>query len=76
MLLLAALLGGLAGEILSLLLPHGTLKDLLTRSFSVGVSPATLDLRVLSLTAGIKLRVTVFSVLGLVAGAVLYWKYA
>jgi hypothetical protein len=74
-LLLAAVLGGLVGEILSLFLPDGTLKDLLTRGFSIGASPATLDLRVLSLTVGVTFRLTVFSMLGLVAAAVLYWKY-
>ncbi|UCF81685.1 MAG: DUF4321 domain-containing protein [Acidobacteriota bacterium] len=74
-LLLAALLGGLVGEILSLFLPDGTLKDLLTRGFSIGTSPATLDLRVFSLTVGVTFRLTIFSMLGLVAAAVLHWKY-
>lgn len=74
-LLLAALLGGLVGEILSLFLPDGTLKDLLTRGFSIGTSPVTLNLRVFSLTVGVTFRLTVFSMLGLVAAAVLYWKY-
>lgn len=63
--------GSLLGELLGGLLPAGWGQDLLTRGPTIGLtSPATLDLRLLSLTFGVSFKVNLVGVLGIVIAAV------
>ncbi len=65
LLILGALVGALLGEIIRLLFPGGILEQLFARGVSPGLSPATMDLRVLSVTFGFILRLNLASVLGI-----------
>jgi hypothetical protein len=71
-LLLVALVAGLVvgsllGELLGQLVGSPWLKELLTRGPSVGLTPpATLDLRLLSVTFGVVFKVNVVGVIGIV----------
>jgi hypothetical protein len=62
--------GSLLGELLGSLLPAGWIQELLTRGPTVGLAPpATLDLRLVSLTVGVALKVNVVGVLGILIAA-------
>jgi hypothetical protein len=62
--------GSLLGELVASLLPTGLIHDLLTRGPQIGLTPpATLDLRFMSLTFGVMLKVNVVGVLGVVLAA-------
>lgn len=63
-------IGSLLGELLGQLVGSGWARDLLTRGPTIGLtSPATLDLRLLSITFGIAFKVNVVGVLGIVIAA-------
>ena len=62
--------GSLLGEFLGALLPAGRAQDLITRGPPIGLTPAaTLDLRFLSLTFGVALKVNLVGVVGIVIAA-------
>jgi hypothetical protein len=62
--------GSLLGELVASLLPTGLIHDLLTRGPQIGVTPpATVDLRFVTLTFGMMLKVNVVGVLGVVLAA-------
>ena len=62
--------GSLLGELLGALLPAGRAQDLITRGPTIGLAPpATLDLRFLSVTFGLSLKVNLVGVLGIVIAA-------
>jgi hypothetical protein len=62
--------GSLLGELLGSLLPAGWVQEFLTRGPTVGLAPpATLDLRLVSLTVGFALKVNVVGVLGILIAA-------
>ncbi len=65
LLILGALVGALLGELIRLLFPGGILEQLFARGVSPGLSPATMDLRVFSVTFGFTLRLNLASVLGI-----------
>ncbi len=68
-------IGSLLGELLGQLVGAGWPKDLLTRGPTIGLtSPATLDLRLLSITFGIAFKVNVVGVLGIVTAALIVRK--
>jgi uncharacterized protein DUF4321 len=68
--LLGGVFGTALGEILARLLPVNSLTRFLTASVALGTShPLTLDLRIVELTLGLLLRV---SLLGLVGTAVVF----
>lgn len=57
--------GSLLGEFLGHLLPAGRVQDFLIRGPIIGLTPpATLDLRVVSLTVGFAFKVNVVGLLG------------
>jgi hypothetical protein len=63
-------IGSLLGELLGQLVGSGWARDLLTRGPTIGLtSPATLDLRLLSITFGFTFKVNVVGVLGIVIAA-------
>lgn len=69
-LLIGLTVGAFLGELLGALLPPGFWQNFFTRGPSVGLtSPVTLDLRFLSLTLGLTLKVNLVAVLGVVVAA-------
>lgn len=63
-------IGSLLGELAGGLLGTGWLHDLFTRGPTIGLTdPATLDLRFLSFTFGLALKVNVVGVLGILVAA-------
>ena len=72
LLVMGALVGALLGELIRLLFPGGILEQLFARGVSPGLSPTTMDLRVLSITFGFTLRLNLASLLGIGLALFLY----
>lgn len=70
-LLLGAILGGWVGEALIKIVP--SLANI-GHSFMVGIPRFDLDLKVLSLVFGLTVKLNLFSLLGLIAGFLVYRK--
>lgn len=70
-LILGAAIGTILGEVLGLMLPEGVVKQFFLQSVSWGVSPVTMDLLVVTVTFGLRVKFNISSVLGL--GAVYYF---
>lgn len=69
-LLTGIVVGAFLGELVGALLPQGFWQTFLTHGPTVGLTnPATLDLRFLSLTLGLALKVNLMAVLGVVVAA-------
>ena len=63
-------LGSLLGELLGHLLPSGRAQELISRGPTIGLTtPATLDLRFLSVTFGAALKVNLVGLIGVVIAA-------
>jgi len=72
-LLIGGLLGGILGEILQVISPQGTIQNIFSTHFSVGITqPLTLDLILVKLTLGFRLKINILSILGTCAGVYLY----
>ncbi len=66
---LGGILGGYLGELLGLMVPAGFFHDLFTRGFSLGIDPPlVLNLRIIVLTLGFKILVSLFGVIGMITG--------
>jgi hypothetical protein len=64
------IIGSLIGELFASLVPFAWAQDLLTRGPTIGLtSPATLDLRSLSVTFGVILKVNLVGVAGILVAA-------
>lgn len=74
LLVVGALLGALMGEVIRILFPGGILEQLFARGVSPGLSPTTLDLRVLSITFGFTIRLNLASLLGIGLALYIYRK--
>ena len=62
--------GSLLGELFGLLIPAGWAQEFLTRGPTIGLTtPATLDLRFLSLTFGLIFKVNLVGVVGILIAA-------
>ena len=60
------LIGGtLIGEIISLWIPQGGARDILTRMFAIGFGPAVLNMEVFSVTFGLSIK---FNGIGILFG--------
>ncbi len=69
-LLMGFTVGALLGELVGSLLPAGFWQTVLTHGPSIGLtSPATLDLRFVSITLGVAFKVNLLAVIGLAAAA-------
>jgi hypothetical protein len=65
------ILGSLAGELIARFVSSPWVKDLLTRGPQIGLTPpTTLDVRLLSVTFGIVVKVNVVGVLGILVALV------
>ena len=73
--LLSGLLGNLFGILLGTLLPDGTLHTIVAKEYEYGVkSPVTVDLWILSLSAGFLVRLNGCGLLCMFLGTILYKK--
>lgn len=72
LLIVGALVGALLGEVIRLLFSGGIMEQVFSRGVSPGLSPTTLDLRVLSLTFGFTLRLNLASLLGIALALFVY----
>ncbi|MFQ5607728.1 MAG: DUF4321 domain-containing protein [Candidatus Zixiibacteriota bacterium] len=75
-LILAAVIGGLVGDIIGQFLPDGAAKTLFSRFFEVGFSPTTVDLWAIVFTVGLSIKINFVSVLTMILVVVYFrWWY-
>ena len=71
--LIGGLLGGVLGEILRVLTPPGNIQNIFARAVSPGLDPPfTVDLVMLKLTFGFRLKINLLTLLGMFLGTYLY----
>ena len=64
-LIFGAVMGTILGELLTLVLPEGVVRQFFGQTFSWGLSPVTLDLLVANVTFGLRIKFSVTSLLGI-----------
>ena len=64
-LIIGAAIGTILGDVLGMILPEGVVKQFFLQSVSWGVSPVTLDVIVMTITFGLRIKFNISSVLGL-----------
>jgi hypothetical protein len=75
-LLLAAVIGGLFGDIIGTYLPDGAAKTLFTKSVQVGFSPTQLEFYAISFTIGLMFKINFVSALFVILVVVYFrWWY-
>ncbi len=75
-LLLAAIIGGLFGDIIGTYLPDGAAKTLFTKSVQVGFSPTQLEFYAISFTIGLMFKINFVSALFVILVVVYFrWWY-
>jgi hypothetical protein len=73
-LLLGGLVGTALGEVLTLILPEGVVKEFFLRSASFGFSPTQINLVVITFTLGFSFKINIIGVIGVVLlGYLLRW---
>jgi hypothetical protein len=73
--ILGALIGSVIGEVIAILAPGGYLEKVLSRGVNPGITPpAVLDLKVLTLTFGLTVKINLASLLGIVLALLIYRK--
>ncbi|MDD3065280.1 MAG: DUF4321 domain-containing protein [Endomicrobiaceae bacterium] len=73
-LVVGALLGSFLGELISIVLPSGAMKDLFIKDLSAGLMPSTFDLRIVQITFGCMLKLNVMSLVGVILSAFIFRK--
>jgi len=72
-LILGALIGSVIGEVIAALTPDGYVAAIFAKGISPGITPpAILDLKVLTLTLGVTMRINLASVLGIAIALLVY----
>ncbi len=69
---IGALLGSFIGGFIGHAFPQGIIYDLFSKEITAGLSPTTLDLRVIELTLGCLLKFNVPSVIGIISAASIF----
>lgn len=73
-LLLGGLVGTALGEVLTLILPPGVVKEFFLRSASFGFSPTQINLVIITFTLGFSFKINIIGVIGIVVvGYMLRW---
>lgn len=73
--LLGMVLGSFIGELVGSLFPGGWLQNFLTKGSQVGLtSPATFDLKFLTFTLGLAIKVNLAALFGVITAAVIVRK--
>ncbi len=71
--ILGALIGTALGELVAYLFPGGILDRIFSQGITPGLQPpATLDLKIFSLTLGFSVKINLASLVGLMLGAYIY----
>ena len=73
-LVLAAVVGGLTGDIVGTFLPEGAVKTLFQKSVSIGFRPLTVELYAISFTIGLMVKINFVSILFLIL-VVIYFRW-
>ena len=73
-LVLAAVVGGLVGDIIGSFLPDGAVKTLFEKAISIGFRPLTVELYTISFTIGLMITINFVSILFLVI-VLLYFRW-
>ena len=72
-LILGALIGSVIGEVIGALAPGGYVAAIFAKGINPGITPpAVLDLKVLTLTFGVAMRINLASVLGIALALLIY----
>jgi Domain of unknown function (DUF4321) len=72
-LILGALIGTVIGEVIATIAPGGTLEKIFSKGINPGLSPpATLDLKVISLSFGFSVKINLSSLLGIGLALLIY----
>jgi hypothetical protein len=73
--ILGALIGSVIGEVIATLAPGGLLEKIFSKGINPGLTPPViLDLKVLTLTFGLTMKVNLSSLLGIVLALLIYRK--
>lgn len=73
-LIAGAVIGSVVGQLLGLILPEGVVRQFFLSEASIGISPTTVDLAVITVTLGLSLKINVVGVLGILfAGYYFRW---
>ena len=73
--ILGALIGSVIGEVIGTLAPGGYLEKVFSRGVNPGIAPpAVLDLRVITLTFGLTMKINLASLLGIALALLIYRK--
>ena len=73
-LVLAAVVGGLIGEIIGSFLPDGAVKTLFQKNVTIGFKPLTVELFAISFTIGLLVKINFVSILFIIL-VVLYFRW-
>ncbi|MGB2696620.1 MAG: DUF4321 domain-containing protein [Candidatus Zixiibacteriota bacterium] len=73
-LILAAVIGGLIGDIVGSFLPVGAVKTLFEKSIDIGLRPFTWELYTISLTFGLMIKINFVSILMIIL-VIAYFKW-
>jgi hypothetical protein len=73
--ILGALIGSVIGEVIGTLAPGGYLEKVFSRGVNPGIAPpAVLDLKVITLTFGLTVKINLASLLGIALALLIYRK--
>jgi len=67
-----ALLGSFLGKFITLVVPSGSVRDMFATEITAGLSPTTLNLRIVEFTFGCMLKLNVTSILGIIVAALIF----
>lgn len=74
-LILGAVIGSVIGEVIGALIPGGYVEAVFSKGVNPGLAPpAVLDLKVLTLTLGLTMKINLASLLGIVLALLVYRK--
>jgi hypothetical protein len=73
-LLLAAVVGGLVGDLIGSFIPEGAIKTLFTRSIDIGFKAISLEFYSISFTFGLMIKINFVSIL-MVISVLVYFRW-
>ena len=75
-LVVGALLGSFLGKFIGIAIPQGVIRDLFLSDLTAGLSPATLDLRIIEITLGCMLKINLMAIIGIICSAILFKRFS
>ncbi len=75
MLVVGMLAGSMVGEVISLVLPDGVVKQFFIRSITPGFEPVEINLEVVRITVGLDVTLNIISILGILLAVYLFRWY-